>query len=107
MILMILCSLSDILNRLHPFLIPCPFKKITGIDCPGCGFQRSVIELLNGHFAESFRLYPATIPLLCLFASSSVLYGYKVPGKHRFIQPLMYFTGYVIFLSYLYKMVII
>ncbi|CAM3939502.1 DUF2752 domain-containing protein [Mucilaginibacter galii] len=46
------------------YLIPCPFKKITGIDCPGCGFQRSVIALLQGDVELSLRYYPATLLLL-------------------------------------------
>jgi hypothetical protein len=48
-------------------LLPCPFKYLTGVDCPGCGFQRAVIALMQGHIHESFLLYPATIPLLLFF----------------------------------------
>lgn len=48
-------------------LIPCPFKYLTGVDCPGCGFQRAVIALVQGNLRESFVLYPPAIPLLLLF----------------------------------------
>ncbi len=37
------------------------------MDCPGCGMQRSFIELLRGDFAESFAIYPALIPILFSF----------------------------------------
>lgn len=49
-------------------LIPCPFKAITGIDCPGCGFQRSVIALIQGDINTSLTLYPAALPILVAFA---------------------------------------
>lgn len=31
----------------------CPFKLLTGLSCPGCGFQRALHALLHGHFAEA------------------------------------------------------
>ena len=33
----------------------CPFKMLTGLDCPGCGFQRAMHALLHGHVAEAIR----------------------------------------------------
>ncbi len=33
----------------------CPFKMLTGWDCPGCGFQRAMHALLHGHVAEAIR----------------------------------------------------
>lgn len=52
---------------LQNHLLPCPFKYITGIECPGCGFQRSVIALIQGKLHQSLQLYPAAIPLLIFF----------------------------------------
>jgi hypothetical protein len=48
-------------------LIPCPFKYLTHLDCPGCGFQRSFLALIQGDVQASFDLYPPTIPLLITF----------------------------------------
>ncbi|MEO5641705.1 MAG: DUF2752 domain-containing protein [Bacteroidia bacterium] len=48
-------------------LLTCPYKSMTGVDCPGCGMQRSFIELLRGNFFESLSLYPALIPILFTF----------------------------------------
>lgn len=36
------------------------------MDCPGCGFQRSLLALVQGQWHESYRLYPPTVPLLAL-----------------------------------------
>ena len=52
--------------------MPCPFKVLTGADCPGCGFQRSLLELLQGHWAESYHLYPPTVPLLIVLLYAMV-----------------------------------
>lgn len=47
-------------------MLPCYFKALSGLDCPGCGFQRSVLELTKGNFVRSFELYPAASPILIL-----------------------------------------
>ena len=39
-------------------MIPCFYKKFFGVECPGCGMQRSIIALLRGDFHDSFLLYP-------------------------------------------------
>jgi hypothetical protein len=47
-------------------LFPCAYKQLFGIDCPMCGFQRSLLLLLRGNFRESFFMYPALVPTLAL-----------------------------------------
>jgi hypothetical protein len=45
----------------------CPFKALTGWDCPGCGGLRAVNDLTDGHVgaaASSNLLLVASIPLL-------------------------------------------
>jgi len=33
----------------------CPFKLITGLNCPGCGIQRAIYALLHGHIVEAIQ----------------------------------------------------
>jgi len=40
---------------------------MTGMDCPGCGLQRSIISLFKGDIATSLRQYPAGIFIVALF----------------------------------------
>lgn len=40
------------------FSYQCPFKKLTGLDCPGCGGQRAVHALLHLRFKEAFLFNP-------------------------------------------------
>lgn len=35
------------------FMPRCIMKQLTGLSCPGCGSQRFVHALLNGHVAEA------------------------------------------------------
>jgi len=45
-------------------MLSCSWKESFGIECPTCGFQRSLIELIQGDIVESVCLFPVTIPLL-------------------------------------------
>ena len=49
---------------------PCPFKLLTGLDCPGCGGIRMTHDLLNGQFAAAFAdnaFLFAGLPVLALW----------------------------------------
>lgn len=35
--------------------IPCLFKKLFGINCPGCGLSRAIVALLEGHITEAWH----------------------------------------------------
>lgn len=48
------------------YMLPCLNKQLFGIDCPGCGLQRSVLLLFNGEFIAAFKMYPAIYPIITL-----------------------------------------
>jgi len=89
---------------LHNHLIPCPFKKLTGIDCPGCGFQRSVIALLQGNLHQSLTLYPAAIPLIITILFVVLQTKLRFDKKHLITKTLYLITGNIILFAYIYKM---
>ena len=33
----------------------CSFKLVTGLQCPGCGIQRALHALLQGHFVDAIH----------------------------------------------------
>ena len=39
----------------HAFFPKCGFHALTGFDCPGCGGQRALHQLLHGNLPEAFR----------------------------------------------------
>lgn len=49
-------------------LIPCLTKHLLGIECPGCGLQRSLIALFAGDIRKSFELYPPVFLIISTFA---------------------------------------
>jgi hypothetical protein len=55
-----------VFHWLEHHLLTCPFKDATGIDCPGCGLQRSMLSLLKGDVVDSFLYHPAGLPSLAL-----------------------------------------
>jgi hypothetical protein len=99
------CSRLPFINWLQNHLLPCPFKYLTGIDCPGCGFQRSVVALLQGNLHQSFKLYPPAIPLLLFFAygiADSFFRWDKPPGTVK--KTLFMITGSIVLVSYCVKL---
>ena len=59
--------MDSIINWLEQHLQPCFYKEILGFECPGCGMQRALIELLKGNLIQSLKLYPALMPIFILF----------------------------------------
>lgn len=86
------------------YMLPCWNKQLTGIDCPGCGFQRSILLLLKGEFLAAFKMYPAIYPImaLVLFLISSSLLKFKYSFQIRLF--LMLATAGTIIISYIIKM---
>lgn len=51
-------------NPMGSVLFPkCPFLTFTGLQCPGCGSQRAIHQLLHLNFIQAFR-YNALLVLL-------------------------------------------
>ena len=103
--LQIFCSQLVFINWLQNHLPRCPFKYLTGIDCPGCGFQRSVLALMHGNFHKSFMLYPACIPLLLFFAYGLADKYFKLDTSKNIIKKTLFvFIGAIILVSYSIKL---
>jgi hypothetical protein len=61
----------------------CPFFRLTGIPCPGCGLSRATLLLLKGDLAGSLRFH-AFAPIF-LFAIIAVILSVLLPKS--IIQP--------------------
>jgi hypothetical protein len=103
--LQLFCSQLGFIHWLQNHLIPCPFKYFTGIDCPGCGFQRSVVALVQGDLNKSFALYPPAIPLLLFFAYGIADNYFKLDTKKSAVKKTLFMiVGSIVLISYCIKM---
>ena len=94
-----------IADWLEKHSLPCFYKKLTGMDCPGCGAQRALIELIRGNIFTSFTLYPALIPLLVMvvFLCTHLVFKFKYGAK--ILQILFFINVFIITVSYIYKLI--
>ncbi len=98
-----LISEKGFLYWLKTHLLTCPIKNYLGIDCPGCGFQRSVVALIEGDLMNSFKLYPPTIPLIALLLFTIVHLKFDFKHGAFFIKILYIGISLIIVINYIYK----
>ena len=82
----------------------CFYKKNLGVECPGCGMQRSLIELLKGNFYESLVFYPALIPTVFLVLFLILHLVFKFRNGANILKILFIINTSIVVLSYIYKL---
>ena len=66
----------------------CPSRELVGLPCPGCGLTRSILLILQGRFAESWRLQPFGYAWLAL-AAVFILDRYVLETRQRLWKGLL------------------
>jgi hypothetical protein len=56
-----------------PLLPACPFHRITGVACPGCGTTRAVLALLRLDFAAGLAVNPLAFLAAATFLAAGLL----------------------------------
>lgn len=87
------------------FFPPCPFKLLTGLECPGCGSQRCLHQLLHGHVRQAFGYNPLLVlalPYLLIgFLLEYTPIGSQQPAFHqRLYGKTASWTAFGIVLTY-------
>ena len=85
------------------YMIPCFNKTLFGVECMGCGTQRSLFLLLQGEFAEAFFMYPPIYTVLLFFASIGLHYLDKSRNYSKIIITLAILNAIIMVVSYFYK----
>jgi hypothetical protein len=49
--------------------IPCIFRMMTGLYCPGCGGTRAVAALMHGHLLKSIWYHPVVLYSVIIYAA--------------------------------------
>lgn len=92
---------------MEKYMLPCLFKKLFGIDCIGCGIQRSFVLLFEGRFKEAFLMFPAIYSTLLFF----ILLGFHLFEKkhhyHKVVIATAILNALVMIIAYFYKLRII
>ena len=92
-----------VVDFLKKHTLTCPSKKYFNIECMGCGFQRSLITLLEGKFEESLILYPALIPMLSLWITVILHLLFKFKHGAFIIKVLFILCAIIILIHFIYK----
>lgn len=83
---------SDIAATTQDLMLPCFNKQIFGVDCPGCGLQRSALLLFQGEFAAAFQMFPGILPMLLLFGFLLADQFFKFRHANKISIVLMFTT---------------
>jgi hypothetical protein len=98
--------LLSFINWLERNQLPCFYKKYLGVECPGCGMQRSFIELLKGDLVGSLRIYPALLPTFFLLIFLALHLIFKFQNGAFILKISFIFTASIIVFHYIAHFII-
>lgn len=96
--------LATVADWLEAHSLPCLNKKLLGIPCPGCGFQRAVIALLRGDIATAWEMYPAIFPIIGTLLLVAVTLKWKFRYRSAVLKGSFVVSVLFILVSYVIKM---
>lgn len=89
---------------MEEYMVPCMNKSIFGIECMGCGMQRSILLLMNGNFIEAFKMFPALYTSILFFIFVVLHFVDKSRNYLKLIIASAIFNSLVLLIAYAYKM---
>lgn len=91
------------MSGLDGYMLPCLNKTLFGMECLGCGIQRSVALIFQGQFIAAFKMYPAiyTLFLLALFLIFNLFITFKHDYKVK--MGLIILNVVIVVVSYFIK----
>ncbi|MCL9804536.1 DUF2752 domain-containing protein [Flavobacterium amniphilum] len=89
--------------NIEEYMIPCISKALFGVDCLGCGLQRSLFLLLQGKFSEAFHMYPPIYTVLIFFTVLGLRFFDKSRNYNRLAVVLLFLNLVIMVISYIYK----
>lgn len=72
------------------FFLQCPFKLLTGYDCPGCGSQRALHALLHGDVKQAFTYNPLFILAIPYVITGFIFNQDKVKTKYPRLRKALF-----------------
>ena len=93
-----------IVSFLEDNLLSCQWKKM-GVECMGCGMQRSLIHILRGEFIDAFYMYPAIYTLIGMFVYLGFHLKYSFKNGHNILLYLFLVNLGIILTNYILKII--
>ncbi|RKR07076.1 uncharacterized protein DUF2752 [Maribacter vaceletii] len=93
------------LLTIEEFMLPCLTKKFIGIDCPGCGLQRSFILVIHGNFEAAYTMYPAIYSIFLLVSFYILQSFIIIKHANKIILTLTLITVIFITTNYISKFI--
>lgn len=87
------------------YMLPCLNKKLFGVECMGCGMQRSALLVFKGNFVDAFYMYPAIYSLMLLFGFIVLNIFFKFKHSNKIIAVLAITTLATIIINYIIKII--
>ena len=87
------------------YMLPCLTKKFFGIECFGCGFQRSLALLFQGEFIAAFKMYPGIYPLIFLGIFLIFNFFFKIKNAEKIKITLVVLSIVFIVTNYILKLI--
>ena len=83
---LVLLVLAFVDPRTAPFAPFCPFHRVTGLHCPGCGTGRALHALVHGELARALRLNVLAIAAIPVFLALALRAALR-PGERLPLPP--------------------
>ncbi|GAB5563985.1 MAG: DUF2752 domain-containing protein [Winogradskyella sp.] len=97
--------MNFIITKVEDYMLPCLNKKFFGIECMGCGIQRSISLILRGEFIEAFYMYPAIYTLISLIGFVVLNYFKNFKYATNIIIVLSILNVIIIVGNYIFKLI--
>ena len=103
LLLLIFGFIYILINHYFHFGFICIFHELTGLLCPGCGFTRCIIAIIQGRFFDAFNYNMLVFCLLpvFLFYYCYSIYNYIKTGN-RIVKVPNYITITILVITILF-----
>lgn len=86
-------------------MLTCSFKENFGVECLGCGTQRSFLALIRGDLVQSFIYNPGVLLVILTLILSFVVYKYFPKYTFKTVVTSFSVTVLAMTVSYILKFI--
>ncbi len=94
-----------LISFLEENMLSCQWKDQFGVECTGCGMQRSIIHLLKGEFVEAFYFYPAIYTLIIMFIFLGLHLKFDFKQGHKILLYLFIINLAIMLTNFIIKII--